>query len=672
MSTTRRDPIAGIRKRPTRALNSNGIHQSIRGNTPGATGAPVRVRKGRDVAHEHSGVTRRIAVYMFYDEAGVVGDYVIVKLKALRAHVAKILVVCNGRLLAESRSALESVADEVHVRPNSGFDVACYQEALTRYIGWNALREFDEVLLLNYTFYGPIFPFSEMFDEMESRDVHFWGITAFKGPVPNEFTGSGVIPFHIQSHFIAVRRQMFDTFEFRDYWEKMPKIESYVDSILKHESKFTEHFAKMGFRYSLYSDPKKYEATHPVFDTLDLMLADRCPILKRRPFFHEPEYLSNNNVELGNALDIVKQNTAYDTRLIWKDITRVAKPRHLYTNATLLNVLPTDGEAPAIDPARRIAVFAHVFYPEQLDEILSHAKNIPGHFFLHITTASPEKKASIEASLSERNDPSFTLQEVKVVENRGRDMSSLFIGLRDAALKENYDYVCRLHSKRSPQVTFGMARHFKDHLYDNLLASRAYVGRLLHLFEVDPSLGVVMPPIVHIGFPTLGQSWFNNRPGAEAWASALEIKVPFDEYTPLATYGTMWWFRPTALKRLFEFPFSWKDFHAEPNHVDGGLAHILERLIVYASHQEGFYARSVMTPENAAKGYVKLEYRLQKMIGDMSGSNGTTGNSGQFPFPELKRFVNQRLAKRRLSLTLLKQAYFLARGGFRLTKRLAR
>ena len=51
------------------------------------------------------------------------------------------------------------------------------------------------------------------------------------------------------------------------------------------------------------------------------------------------------------------------------------------------------------------------------------------------------------------------------------------------------------------------------------------------------------------------------------------MDVPLDDHTPMAPYGTMYWFRTDALLRMFEWTWRWEDYNAEPHHIDGGLAH---------------------------------------------------------------------------------------------------
>lgn len=607
---------------------------------------------------------KRLAIYMFYDAAGVVDEYVIYKLKKLREHVEMIVVVANGVVTPEGRAQLSLVADVVHVRENYGFDVWAYRDGLVNVIGWEKLTRFDEVLLLNYTFYAPIFPFKEMFDRMSTHDVDFWGITGFRGPVPNGLTGEGTLPFHIQSHFIAVRRRLFCSRQFRNYWEEMPAITSYIDSILKHEVRFTEYFSDMGYRYSVYADPMRYQDVHPALNAIDLLLEDRIPILKRRPFFHDPLYLDQQCVDLERVMDIVHSKSDYDTSLIWRDMTRAAKPRDLYTNASLLQIFPNEPPSgPA--PQSRIAVLAHAYYPKLLGEVMAYAENIPQPFDVFVTTADEDKKAEVEDWFS-KNTGNYSLKEVRVVPNRGRDVSAHLIGLRDVVLTGGYDYICRLHSKVSPQDPFAMARHFKEHLYENLLGSSGYVARLLAHFEANPTLGMVMPPVIHQGYPTLGHAWFTNRPGAVEWAKKLGISVQFDDDTPLAAYGSMYWYRPAALRKLFEFPFTWEDFPEEPHYGDGRLPHILERLIAYTAFGSGYTVHCALTTRNAAKGYVKLEYKLQRMVGDQNRQKQTA----PLPLPQLKDFVRSRMAAQPHGLAWVTKSYRAIRAGYHFAKKL--
>src|SRR5262249_10174750 len=161
--------------------------------------------------------------------------------------------------------------------------------------------------------------------------------------------------------------------------------------------------------------------------------------------------------------------------------------------------------------------------------------------------------------------------------------------------------------KKSPQVDTAHSNVFKRHLFENLLDNEGYVANILDIFRRQPSVGVVVPPVLHLGYPTLGHSWFINRGLAERLAKRLKLVVPFDEPTPMAAYGGMFWFRPKALRKLFAERWSWDEFKPEPKPIDGALGHALERLITYVAQDAGYVTQAVMTARQAARNYVALE-----------------------------------------------------------------
>lgn len=561
---------------------------------------------------------KRVLFYLFYDEQGIVDDYIPYKLSKLREHVDTIFVVSNSPLDAKARDKLEAVADIVHERENVGFDVWGYKDAMETF-GEMRLEEYDELILMNYTFFAPIFPFSETFNAMDAVECDFWGITAHKEVVPNPFTHEGVLPLHLNSHWISVRRKMFTSPEFRAYWANIPPINSYVESILAHESRFTEYFTKLGFKCKVAFPPEDYPTEYTAFQSVEMMLKDRCPILKRRLFFQDPLFLEQNAMVLRDSMKLIEERSDYDLSLVWKNIVRKAQPRVLHTNLDLLEVLPDRAEDAPPTRTPRIAVLAHLYYDDMVDEVMGYVTNIPYPYDLYVTTNTDEKKKRIEQALARYALP---FVDVRVTEqNRGRDMGSLFITLRDVLLSGKYDYACRVHSKKSPQNSYNMGLLFKRHMFDNLLCSKGYVANVIAMFEQDPLLGMVMPPVVQIAYPTLGHSWFANREPARHWAGILGIKVNFDDSTPMAPYGTMFWFRPEAIGEITAHEFEWTDFAEEPNHVDGSLAHVLERLLGYSVMSRGYHLRCVFNRYWAAINYTKLEYKLQRLAALLPNGN---------------------------------------------------
>jgi len=69
---------------------------------------------------------------------------------------------------------------------------------------------------------------------------------------------------------------------------------------------------------------------------------------------------------------------------------------------------------------------------------------------------------------------------------------------------------------------------------------------------------------------------------------------------------------------MFEWRWAWEDYNPEPHHVDGGLAHVQERLIGYAVQAQGFRVLTVMSQDLAARNYARLEYKMQLFAGRLA------------------------------------------------------
>lgn len=550
---------------------------------------------------------KRAGIFLFYDPEGKVDDYILGCLGSLQQHMDYLLVVSNSPLDETNRKRLESVSSEVMERKNVGYDVGAYRDGL-RHLGWDHMGDYDELVLFNYTFFAPIHPWAGLFERTDKWDTDFWGITEHDEVRPHPFLPKLVMPRHIQSHWIAVRSSLSTTKDWRTYWEDMPPIESYNDSIQWHESRFTGYFNALGYRHEVAYNVDDYPSANPVFDNATLLLQDGCPILKRRNLFHNPLHLDRFAIIGADMLEQARA-AGYDTDLILSNLARTSKPRDLVTNAGLTWVVPQSAseETYAAAATQKILAVAHIFYADMAEEILQRLSVLPKGYYLVATTSNEENQAQIRAVMERYGVEG----EVRVVaSNRGRDIGAFLVDCNDVLASGKWDIVVKIHSKKSVQDDYNAAQLFKTHLYDNLLNSRAHVANILAEFAAHPSLGMVLAPLPHMGYPTMGHAWFTNREPAQAVAKRLGINVPFDKDMPLATYGSMFIARPQALAKLVNAGFKPENFPVEGGYKDGSLAHVLERLMAYAALSEGFYVRPVLAPKWAEVYYGYLEYKL--------------------------------------------------------------
>lgn len=565
---------------------------------------------------------KRVAIYFFYDKNGIVDKYVNYFLEDLKKNLDRLIIVCNGKLTSKGREELEKFTDEVIVRENKGFDVWAYKEGL-EYIGWGNLDKYDELLMINFTIMGPIYPFKEMFDKMDSKkEIDFWGITKFhKFPLdPWGLIKYGYIPEHIQSHFIAVRKKMLMSYEFKKHWENMKMINTYFESVSFHEAIFTKKFSDKGFVSDVYvnSDDLKEFTDHPIIDyPMEIIRDKRCPIFKRRSFFNTyDDYLTRN---IGRStiklLDYIEKNTDYNSDMIWENILRV---QNMYDIKNILHLnysLPknyTVNDKLNENIVPKIGLFFHIYFEDLIEECYYYSSNMPEYVDIYITTDKKEKKEKIEKVFSKLKNKI----DIKIIENRGRDVSAFLVPNREEILK--YDYACFAHDKKTKQLKpESKGEDFKYKCLENILGSKIFVENIINLFERNPRLGLLSPPLPnHADFyANLGREWGENYDETVKFLKKLNIvDIDIDKNkTAIAPYGTMFWFRPIAFKKILSKEWKYEDFPKEPNNIDGTLLHAIERAYPFVAQDAGYYSANVMNDEYTKIELTNLNFMLSEL-----------------------------------------------------------
>lgn len=564
-------------------------------------------------------VARRLIIFVVWDRRGDVEEYVVHALAGLRESAAHILVVVNGHLTDDGRARLEPVADEILVRDNRGFDIWGHKHALD-HLG-DRVGEFDELILTNDTWFGPVRPYGPVFARMDASTADFWGMTDHPREEPNPFTGKGVLFYHLQSFWIAVRPRMFMSPQWKAYWRDLPEMPGYFDAVLQHEALFTQHFADAGFVHDVAFPSADYPTDHPALFNPDLLLADGCPLLKRRPLFHYPPFLDRHAV-IGRELLATVEGYDYPIRLIWEDLARNVAPRVVNANTAALDVLSDRAaQLGSLVDAPRIAAIVHLMHAEALEDVATYVGNLPRPIDLIVTAPLGADAADISARLESSRGKDVARVEVRVLPSDDvNHMSALLIGCRDVLLDGRYDIIVKLVAATPRRASFGADRCLARYQLQNLLSSPGYAAGLLDLFRQEPGLGAVFPPTTQIGGSPLGAGWGPMRKSAEALAQSLQIRVPFDEVSPLAPYGGMMVFRPKALELLAAREWQYSDYSAaDTAHAGVSLADMQERLVAYAMGERGFHCRTVLTEEHADISHTALEFTLDQMSSTTPG-----------------------------------------------------
>lgn len=561
----------------------------------------------------------RYAVYVFYDKNGIVDEYNDVFLKGLKQVVSHLLVICNGQMRPEGKQRIEAIADEVIFRENKGYDVTAYKEGILK-PGFQKLCEYDEVIICNDTMYGPLYPFAEMFDTMAKKDIDFWGITNFH-EVPFDPFGTveyGYLPKHIQSFFMVFRKSLVESQDFQQYWSQFPPINGYEEAIGRHEAIFTKKFADKGFKWAVYADSTDLEGYtyDPLRDFPKYLVEEkRCPVIKKRSFYHEyGEAMERSGGEATREVfNYIDKNLSYDCGLIWKNLLRTQNMADLKKRMQLNYVLSSKTVKKKPEKNYKIALVLHIYYDDLAGYCRNYAESMPEGTDVYVTVPNEEKLQIVKAAFV---DFPYNV-EFRITGNRGRDVAPFLVGCKDIIGK--YDLICKMHDKRVYQIKpMSLGHSWSYKCFENLQKNKILVENIISLFEQNPYLGMVTPPIPNHGpyYPITGKGeWGDNFKVAKELADTLHLTVDMNpEKEPVAPLGSMFWVRGDALNHLFAHDWQYEEMPKEPIQDDATVLHAIERIYPFCVQEAGYYSAWVMVDTYARVEMDNWRYLNQEQL----------------------------------------------------------
>lgn len=276
-------------------------------------------------------------------------------------------------------------------------------------------------------------------------------------------------------------------------------------------------------------------------------------------------------------------------------------------------------EVSTTDLKGKVLVIIHLHYIDTVVNYIPYIEKIPDYANIIITTSDSRiEQFFLESSFNGK-------ERCKILhkENRGRDISSFLVAGRTEILK--HEYVCFLHDKKakSERVKEEIEK-WTYSLWENSLASTAYINNIIITFLKHPNIGVLVPPLfISESHPLVYKtSWDSNFSMMEQLAKKLELNCNLnDEKCPI-TIGTVFWAKVDALKKLFEVAWQYEDFDPEPLKDDGTLSHVIERCFAYVAQDAGYDTGWVMTDIFAGERLQYEEELLQQAFRRMELSLG--------------------------------------------------
>ena len=270
---------------------------------------------------------RRLGIYVMYDYENIVDDYIGYMLWEMRKVVDCLVVVCNCEEISSGSEHIENYADKIYYRDNIGFDVGAYKHALCYRLGWDEIATYEELVLLNDSFYGPFYPIEDLFLRMEKSDADYWGLT--RSPA-GTLMGEYIYDTHIQSYFLVFRKSVLHDKRFRVFWEEMPYPESFMQAVRVFELECNKLMSEWGWKGVALSDlyehkiPIKTDENPYMVCSYELICDAKVPVLKRKSLDLRFPGFSN----AFKAFQYIENQGIYDVRLIKKHMQRIGQPLH--------------------------------------------------------------------------------------------------------------------------------------------------------------------------------------------------------------------------------------------------------------------------------------------------------------------------------------------------------
>lgn len=177
------------------------------------------------------------------------------------------------------------------------------------------------------------------------------------------------------------------------------------------------------------------------------------------------------------------------------------------------------------------------------------------------------------------------------VENRGRDVAPWLVSTKQ--FQDNYTLFCHIHAKESFQYGPGEGDRWRRYLFDNLIDREASQD-IIWMFQQDDTLGCVFSAIyktisdIHRNFHIPVDGEFNEKSIINELLKKMGYNFEYCRSDNLFCMGTMMWYRPKALKPLFDLNLKYSDFPPEPVGVGGTIAHAIERLPAFVARTNGY------------------------------------------------------------------------------------
>lgn len=284
---------------------------------------------------------KRLGIFLFYDENGIVDRYIFFLLDSFKDFFDEFVLVINGQVSSAYKEKLESYFDRVLARENIGYDAMAYKEVLLDYLGRKHVCGFDELVIFNDTFFGPVVPWKQIWEKMQDTNSDIWGLTS------HESTGEGLSNnWHLQSYFLVIKKSPLNSEAFWTFWGGLDNCFDYNELVLTFERSFSQTMRDAGYCLEAFCkcpdycvEEPKYNYNYTVRNPYEMLALHGLPILKKKALVCSDGFPVN--LSCIEAVRYIKEHTSYDVSMIWENLLRRFSYSELIRGLGLTYVIDT-------------------------------------------------------------------------------------------------------------------------------------------------------------------------------------------------------------------------------------------------------------------------------------------------------------------------------------------
>lgn len=528
----------------------------------------------------------RLGIFVFYDKDGIVDGFIEYFLKDFIQNIGHLFIVCNGNVNEGGVTKLKKYTSDIIVRSNVGYDVGAIKDVFLNYLTWDKVVEFDELVLCNSTFFGPLYPLKCVFDEMSNETVDFWGLT--KHGESKRYSA------HLQSYFLVVRGTLLKSDVFREFWKtRKSDFETVAEVIDDYEIAFTNYFARLGYSWKAFSTAAEYEqGVNENFNQYinipyTLVKCHRMPVVKIKAFMNKTD-TGMINEELPLLLRHIRENTEYNESLIWEHLIRVCDMSQLKSMLSLDYIIYRQKLIAEYNNSDA-ALFVYIKSQKFFRQCVSYFKSIT--IPIYVIVNNKELHDEIRGELDTAR---VILKD---------DCSNAVYALMeyDKYYFRDYTYFGFLAESSYCAQSNLETNAINRNLLENILGDETYLPQIFHLFQEHEQLGFLFPPTIpHLAkYGEDYQAWKKN----DKYVAEIEQILGL---TPLQYNGEQSFSEIDAIwgrTKILESINLLREINMDKL-SDYEFEVIVGKLLIYLGQSHGYYSASVYS-ESYLSGYIE-------------------------------------------------------------------